>query len=130
MCQWSKNQIKYEDFFRKRIERETNKQKTPIIKLLYDSLFYNLSTFLLQNKGTWAIRLNKKQLSYKQQLSRLSLLSLQKRKFRSVIKISKIVSAIEMVGRDQLVFFQYKIHQMVSLYYHLGVQNFKTNKKK
>lgn len=63
--------------------------------------------------------------------SRVDLLSLQKRKFRSMIKICKIMSTIERVDRHLFMyFFQYKIHQMVPLYYHLGVENFKTNKKK
>lgn len=46
-----------------------------------------------------------KQLSQKQQLSRLDLLSLQKRKFMSMITISKIISAIEKVDRDLFMFF-------------------------
>lgn len=60
-----------------------------------------------KKKGTRAIRLNKdvKQLSQKQQLSRLDLRNLQKRKFMSMIKISKIISTIEKIDRDLSVFF-------------------------
>lgn len=61
----------------------------------------------LKRKEQGTIRLNEdvKQLSQKQQLNRLDLLSPQKRKFMSMIKISKIISTIENVDRDLLVFF-------------------------
>lgn len=108
-----KNQIKYKEL----LGEEQKENQNPIVKLVCDSLFHNLGTLPFQKKGTWAIRLNKdtEQLSYKQQLSRLDLLSLQK--LRSVIKICKIMSATERVDRDLFrFFFQYKIHQMVPLY--------------